>query len=553
MIKINNKLTVVGALCLSMLSGCGDKFLTQENLTEVSTDTYYANSGEIFEALTGVYNALPTEGGRDNPTLVANVMSDDCFGGGGPDDPDVQAMDNFQNNVENKYAELWGNSYKGIFRVNTIIANFENSVFEDEDVKNQLLGEAHFLRAFYYLRLAQFFGEAPLILKPEPTDNPKASADELFGQIASDFKMAIDVMPANKYSSDMNGRATKWSAEGMMARAFLFYTGKYNKASIALPDGSTLSKDQVKTWIDDCIKNSGHDLIDDFRNIWPYSYANEDYAYAKDNNLSWVDDASGNEEVLFSVKYSILGANDGNGSLSYSNQLVLYTAMRGQDGLLPFGMGWGWGPANGDLWNSYEDGDLRKEGSIISVENPTEGISDDYVWGQWDCFHETGYWNKKYTPIVVNTLDPDGNTIVKGMFYDLYGSPDDFQTWNIQDEMLLRFSDVLLMAAELGVNANENFNRVRTRAGLGAKDPSLANIKAERRHELAFEGLRYFDLQRWGDAEAVINKSNGTIVKTRNIDTPYEVNYRPETNGFLPIPESELRLSGGVLVQNPGW
>ncbi|NME67424.1 RagB/SusD family nutrient uptake outer membrane protein [Flammeovirga aprica] len=555
--KFNYKKGIISAFLISSLFSCGEKFLEHDNLTEQATTSYYRNAKEINEALTAGYSCLTVNGGRNNATLISTIMSDDCFGGGGPDDLDVQAMDNFQNNAEDKYLEIWEVTYKGIFRVNTILDRFEDAEFESVEIKNQLKGEAHFLRAFFYFRMAKLFGGVPLVTSPEPLNLPKASSEELYAQIASDMKLAIELLPAqsfNQISVSTIGHATKWAAEGLMARIFLFYTGKYNKSALPLIDGGEITETQVKTWIDDCVKNSGHDLNDDFRNNWPYAYAKDDYTWANNNGLNWVDDALGNKEVVFSIKYSVFGANDGTDALSYSNQMVLYMAMRGQgDACLPFGNGWGWGTVNPELVAVYEDGDPRKDGSIIHVDNPEEEIADDYTWGQWDCYHETGYWNKKYTPIIVNTVSEDGSSAIKGMYYDIYGNPDDFQTWNIQDEVVLRFSDVLLMAAELGVDASANLNRVRSRVGLGTVDPSLENIKLERRRELAFEGVRYYDLLRWGDAGQAINSANGMTVKNATVDTPYEISFRPETNGFLPIPESQIRLSAGVLTQNEGW
>jgi hypothetical protein len=162
---------------------------------------------------------------------------------------------------------------------------------------------------------------------------------------------------------------------------------------------------------------------------------------------------------------------------------------------------------------------------------------------------ETGLWQKKYTPIQVNT---DAGR--KGMYFVLLGSPDNYQLWNMQDEVLIRFADVLLLGAVLGsANAESYLDQVRNSAGLTSVPVSLEAIKAERRHELAFEGLRYFDLLRWHDAEAAFALVKNVPVKNLNVDDTYTASYRPETGGFLPIPKSQILLSNGVLKQNPGW
>ncbi len=124
----------------------------------------------------------------------------------------------------------------------------------------------------------------------------------------------------------------------------------------------------------------------------------------------------------------------------------------------------------------------------------------------------------------------------------------------MQDEILLRFADVLLMGAELGSsNAQSYLDRVRARVNLPSVPVTLENIKNERRHELAFEAVRYFDLLRWHDIEKAVSDMNGITVKNLGVDEKYDVEYNAESGGFLPIPEIEVRKSNGVIKQNPGW
>lgn len=144
---------------------------------------------------------------------------------------------------------------------------------------------------------------------------------------------------------------------------------------------------------------------------------------------------------------------------------------------------------------------------------------------------------------------------IKNYAHVLYGAIDNFNLNNCQDLILMRFSDVLLMAAELECpKAQDYYDRVRGRVGLQPKPVSLDNIKEERRFELAFEGIRYWDLLRWHDAERVINENMKDIpVITLGKETSVTVKFRTETGGFLAIPNSEILLSNGVLKQNPGW
>lgn len=543
-----------------LFTACSEDFLVKENLYEISDASYYQNAEQINAALTATYACLSPDWGADNPMLIANLMSDDCFGGGGSNDIGFHEIDNFTALDKSKYIGVWETTYRGILRANMIINRFDNAEYDDEVAKNQALGEAYFLRGYYYLRLAQMFGNVPLVIVPEPLDLPKASADELFGQILLDLKMAVDLMSDTKFSDladDRLGHATKWAAQGMGARAFLFYTGKYEKAECALADGSTLSKSDVIAWVDDCVANSGHDLVSDFRNQWPYAYANQTYKFAADNGLEWVGDDR-NIESVFSINFSPYGGWNSPDKLSYSNQVALYMGLRtGGQEFQDFGQGWGGGTVNPQLYESYDDGDARMSGSIINVRDPQEGdIYDRYLaepgagdsyWNGDNTMHETGMWQKKYTSILV-----DGT----GMYDQILGigTQSNYQLWNMQDLVLLRFADILLMGAELGSSkAQDYFDRVRTRAGLESKPVSLDAIKTERRHELALEGIRYYDLLRWHDEEAAFAAVKDIPVLNVGIEDTYTSTYRPETNGFLPIPEQEIALSNGQLEQNPGW
>ncbi|MFA9391525.1 MAG: RagB/SusD family nutrient uptake outer membrane protein [Prolixibacteraceae bacterium] len=548
-------------ILIAAFVSCNEDFLTKDNLYEISDANYYSNPEQIDAALTAAYTCVPVDAGNNDPILLANLMSDDCFGGGGTNDNGFHDTDAFTNSTDSYYYSVWQTTYRGILRSNMIIKRFDNAEYTDEVAKNQALGEAYFLRGYFYLRLAQLFGTVPLVITPEPLDLPKADVDELFGQILSDLKMAGELMSNTKFANqpaENLGHATRWAAQGMAARAFLFYTGKYNKTEVVLTDGSTLTKANVIALVDDCVANSGHNLVSDFRNLWPYSYANQSYKFAADNNLDWVGEDKGNVETVFSINFSPYGGWNAPNKLSYSNQLALYMSVRtGGKALQDFGQGWGGGIANSQLYNSFEDGDLRKAGSIINVRDPQEGdIYEKYqaapgeadsYWNADNTVHETGFWQKKYLSVLVEGT---------GMFDYILGAgtQSNYQLWNMQDEVILRFADILLMGAELGSSkAQEYFDLVRTRAGLTSKPVSLAAIKAERRHELAFEGIRYFDLLRWHDEDAAFAAVKDVPVLNAGLEDTYTSTYRSETNGFLPIPEQEIALSNGQLLQNPGW
>jgi len=514
---------------------------------------YYSTPKQMGEAINAVYSELQAGKGHWRGELIADILSDECFAGGGTGDVAPQDMDVFEkNHIVGLYDHFWANTYKGIFRANKIIQNIDKPTWDNEDQKNQLYGEALFMRAFYNFRLGKFWGQAPLITDPDKDPNqPKASGDEIFAQVATDLKKAIEIMPSNPYSSIASGHATKWAAEALMARAFLFYTGYYNKASMPLVSEGEVSKSDVQNWLVDLIENSGHALASDFRNIWSYAH-NPDYPWAVANNLSWIGDGPENTETIFAIKFSPFADNNVHTTKKYSNQLQLFIGVRGNPFTNQFGKGWGFASVNPQLWDSYESGDLRREGTILNAldkvnESP---FADNFKFGRNRSNEETGFFNKKYLP----TLEKDENGKWKGMYYLMFGGKDHFQLWNMADQILIRYADVLLMAAELECpNAQQYFDEVRTRAGLAPKAVSLDAIKEERRHELALEGLRYHDLLRWHDVENAFSLVKDIDVYNSGQLTKYNAVYRPETGGFLPIPQSQIALSNGTLTQNPGW
>lgn len=544
----------ITALAL-LFNACGEDFFDQKNLFEKDLDNYYANEKDVDEALIGAYSCLALDEGIGHPILIANIKSDDCFAGGGTNDIEGNAIDQFQNPKEDIFLAVYNRTYQGIFRVNTLLENFDNAVIENETVKKQKLGEAHFLRAYFYFRLAQIFGEVPLDLNSTLEYLPKATANEIYAQISSDLSKAIENLPATPYAAptenaDNTGRVSKWAAEALMARVFLFYTGFYQQATLPTADGGSVTKEQVLAWVEDCIANSGHDLLPDFRSIWPFSFLGDegiDDKYALANGITFAGD--GNKETVFAVKYSNEGGYGNPGRLAYANQLSLYTSVRGGE-YAPFGQGWGIGNVNSALATIYENGDIRKESTILDQASDITG----YKWNADNNNHETGMYNKKYSAVVVNR---NGESV--GMYYHLFPSSNikNMQLWNMQDDIIIRFADVLLMAAELGSpNAQTYFDKVRNRAFAPGTAPavtvSLNAIKQERRRELALEGLRYYDLLRWGDAETAINASNGIPVKIAGVDSEYSVSFSLE-RAFSPLPESQIRVSQGKLVQNPAW
>lgn len=551
------KYLMIGVALVSM-SSCED-FLDSTNYTEKDTGNFPTNISDANQMLTGIYSTLSmtVTDCQHSHFYMAELASDDRFGGGGENDRDMQGLDHFMNTKADRFRPFWKAKYTGIYRANFALETLDQCEgWTDENHKNRYKGEAYFMRALFYFELAQMFGEIPLITHSLGGNFPKSPASEVYALIAQDLKNAIDMLPSSHYSETTAGHATKWAAEALMARVFLFYTGYYKQSTLPLPEGGNISKTEVIKWLEDCITNSGHGLVSDFRNLWPYTneFTAKNYEYVSKNNLQWEGD--GNKETVFAIKFgtSVDWGNDF--QTGYSNQYMLHFGLRADNGTentFPYGQGWGAGPVNPNLvaeWKKAEPNDIRLFASVLDVKQELPS----YSYGADKQMEETGLWQKKYMPI---------SAYKDGEFYASYATLKDeakneMQLAHTQDLVLIRFADVLLMHSELKEDAT-SMNLVRKRAGLKPIGYSLAAIQNERRWELSFEGLRYFDIMRWGIAGEMLAKQEGVDIKNRGIDTKmrafgggYKARYEA-TGGFWAIPESQIDLSDGVLTQNKGW
>lgn len=547
------------SLVVTVFSGCSD-FLDTESKVKKNTDNFPANEDDMYSLLIGAYaNQIALrqpETSRDF-FVVSEICSDDRLGGGESQDRYTAAMNEFLKSGDEMFAPAWNNYYKGIYRVNFLLESMDNISWTNEETRAKIEGRAYYIRAYYYFELCRLFERVPLRLKTASENLPQATPDELYGQMAYDLKKAIELLPSQKYQDipkNELGFATKWAAEALMGRMFLFYTGFYEKTDIKLPSGENITKDQVIKYLVDCIDNSGHGLISEYRNLWPYAYCKY-YGYVKNHGLEWIGENGDNNEAVYVRKYSALG-NSGVAQ-SYDNNVCLFLSHGKQD-QVPYGRGNGMGTVNPKLWHDWPNEDIRKKGTIYYAydSEEIEGVSGYKTSPA--SIQETGFWSKKYTPINVyknGEVTPNNPKNMVNMSVELYGRTSSWQQDNSTDIMIIRFSDILLMAAELGApRAQEYFDRVRKRVGLPSLPVSLENIKQERRWEFACEGIRYWDLMRWGDLQKAIEVNMKDIPITKlGTKTTLTIKYRPETKGFQPIPESEILLSDGKLSQNPGW
>ncbi|MDD5186273.1 MAG: RagB/SusD family nutrient uptake outer membrane protein [Paludibacter sp.] len=541
--KLN--ILIAGVLTLGLFSSCSDKFLNSVPKTSLLDENFFKTEADAEMALVGCYDGYQRTSSAFSPYLVSEVASDECFGGGGANDGrGLQLLDRFDmgqspadNNVFN---DTWSYYYKGIFRCNNLlkklpaIASWKSA---DDSVntitKNRIEGETRFLRATMYFDLVRLFENIPLVTEPTTANVPQANPLDVYKLIVTDLSFAAKNIPADAYpkaqAATNDGRITRYAAEALLARVYLFYTGYYAK------DDLGVTKKDVLDGLEDVIASNEFDTIP-YKTLWPAS------SYIRVDSTNTLNKSGyagkGNKEVVFAQKFNSTSDYNGMGD---GNGWIVMMGMRNTN-FSPYGKGWGACPVNPQLVNAFPSNDKRRTASVIDIVG--EGIESTF--DKNDQREYSGYAVKKYSP----TALPDGTS-------DTGGSKD-FQISQDQDYVQIRFADVLLMAAELGSsNAVAYFNKVHTRAGLPAvTSVSLSDIQSERRFEFAFEGIRYWDLLRTGlDNAANTIAACAQTIKSAGVDdhVTYDINKIKATRGFMQIPDTQITLSGGVLKQNSGW
>jgi len=556
-----------------------------QNVGELSTTDFPVSKEDGNAVLAGVYQNLNEVCANPQMSFLyyAQLASDDMLGGGGVNDKLMQAEDllcNYNADMTNVFYEA---RYKGINRANTLIEALPNTAME-EATKNSLMGQAKFLRAFYYYELASMYGNVPVRLKPGSEAITQGDITDPWKQILLDLRDAISLLTVDKDDASKNrstdAHVDKYAAEALLGRAWLFYTGFFCNGtslsdltstnyspltSVELADGSTMTKDEVVAAIDDCVANSGHSLVDKYQNLWAYTNrcTVNDYSYTTGKDFKWAeDDGATNPETLFAIKFNKFAS--WNTTIGYANGYALHFGVRGGQAYgntFPFGQGWGAGPVAPYLvkdWATAEPKDARRDATV----QDWRGVKT-YKKGGWaDFVQETDYYAKKWAPITCKNADlKDGYscTFENVMYPGNWDTPgkENMQLNNIHDLVIIRFADVLLMQSELKEDA-AGINEVRKRAGL---DPiaaySLQALQNERRWELACEGTRWNDLRRWHIAAAALEKQNGVdtyYCGQPDTNTPHNGGYTTRYNataGFQKMPETQIAM--GTVKQNEGW
>lgn len=456
--------------------------------------------------------------------FIASLASDEMLGGGGL--MDAWKNDDYLCFNNAIFSYTFNSAYSSIEQINKLIDHIDNLPSDiNPMVAKHAKGEMIFLRAYLHYELASMYGPVQVI-----TDNNSweqkvktATPETTWGQIMLDLKDAIELMDGSLCPSLYeDGRVSRYAAEALLARAFLFYTGFYQgkhdiaaqEASVNLPDGSTLSKQDVVAYLNDCIDNSPFRLVSDYRNLWPYTnrLTVENNPETAGQGLKWVeDDGAINPEVLFKIRYNTNANWSDPYGTGYANLYALFFGHRmvqssyESEMTYPIGGGWGAGtvaPNLFDDWTSAEPEDMRRNASIQDMNSFINDVSFGGDGAQLTAYHE-----KKISPVLAKESDIYGwgyeyYPFESWMFYgdpSYIGTSNPFQQGSIHPLNLIRLADVYLMHSEL-TGTTDGINKVRTRAGLAPLTSySLSALQQERRWELAFEGVRWNDMRRWGD------------------------------------------------------
>jgi hypothetical protein len=511
---------LIGILILaSALTACKKEFLDRYPLDQEVTSNYYETEENVMTGLVSVYDVLgyqSTPGVSWAPFIVmSDILSDDSYAGGADanDGKDEDELNNYNIPATNQIVHsIYIKNYIGIYRANLLIERIDDCDPSPE-FRKRIIAECKFLRAYFYFEQVRFFENIPLLTKtisgPSEYEQPQASPHDVYSLIASDLVDAINDLPEFISASDA-GRASKWAAQALLARVYLFYNGVYNQD---LSTGSgDITRSTVLEYLEDLIANSGHDLFENYET---------NFKLAGEYGIESVFEISyGDTPPWWDWEY----VRGGEGNLSAQMQGPRVTGSENWD------RGWSFGTVSQKLVDDLQ-GDPRLYHTVL-FEDSLDGT---LVKG----YQHTGYYSNKYSSDAEH-WSADGQ----------------FELNRTCNHRVIRYSDVLLMAAELGSgNAQSYLDQVRDRVGLPSVPATMENIMRERRLELSLEGIRYFDVIRQGMSVA---NQEFTVVGVRGPQyigdqLIFDHTFNPATKGFLPIPQTEIDLSGGLFKQNTGY
>jgi starch-binding outer membrane protein, SusD/RagB family len=576
----NKWITIVGALIFGVtIFSCKKTFLERPPQAQLSEESL-ANAKGINTTIIAAYALL--DGWSDNgwnnaagnpwPTAGSNwvwgsVASDDAYPGSQPNDqPGVERVNRYEFVADDPYYRAkFQQCYAGIGAANVSIRLINGATDLSAVDKAQLSGEAKFLRAHYHFDAYKMWRNVPFIDENEK-DYRVSNAADIFPKIEQDFKDAIAGLAVS--SSTSSGRATKGAAQAYLARAYMF-VGKYTDA---------------KPLLQAAISSGKYSLVDNYH---------DNFDASKQNN----------SEMLFAYKASV---NDGAGESINGNWGDRLNVPHGN---APVTQCCGFHQPSQNLVNAF-----RTDGTGLPLFTTFNNSLADFAADNFDprldwTVGRTGEpyydWGKHQDDWVrdgsyCGFFAPKKNVFHSAQKNTLSTASGWSSAPNAIDIPFIRYSDVLLMAAECEIETNGDLelartyiNQVRTRAGkfvqgagtseatisqaltagagtvngtkyrVGTYTAPFANqaaarqaVRWERRLELAMEGYRFFDLRRWNDLQTLTDYL--AVEKLRRTQL-FGATQQPTATKlkYYPLPSVEIDLSkkDGVaqLVQNAGY
>ncbi|KXX70972.1 RagB/SusD family nutrient uptake outer membrane protein [Flammeovirga sp. SJP92] len=503
------KSLIAGALIGLGTTSCSN-FLEREPLARETTKVFLSDPENIDRMLIAAYNPMLWSFQQSqfyNYFIFGDMASDDASKGGAAegDLAYMNSIQKFQWNASDPMYELvWQKHFAGVFRANNALFALEAAKEKvSEEDYNQAYSEARFLRGWHYFQLVKMFGGVPLISTEDDYINvreiPRATEKETYDFILADFREAqVNLKLKKEYDAYYLGRATKGMAQSYFAKAAL-----YSNESGYYDEAYNFTKEVV---------NSNQYSLIEYEKIWRLENENGEYS-------------------IFEVQFEPSAFHNWNiqSTGSYTNMMTSVRA--GSDS--EFGEGWGFNIPNKELDQLFRAAgdDIRREQTLIydgEVVYPEDGFAMEIPSSPTDSWNNTeGLAQQKYfLPLSEQTPSSIGDHRCNGH----------------SNYRMFRYADLLLFQAELAIKVGKAgeaavpFNAVRTRAGLGTIGaPTLEQVYAERRLELAMEGHRFFDQVRTGQ------------ITQRLLDEGFVKGIHEK----FPIPQSEIDLTDGVITPNP--
>jgi len=516
--KLKSKIVYLALAVAGLFASCSKDFLDRPPLSEISTENFYQTTSDLKLATAALYAGTPWADWTYSSYLtIGDVMSGNMVLGW--NDDAIQLNTFSVTGLNNAVRANWSGMYKVIAHCNTTINSItaKTPASVPDVYKNAAIAEAKFIRAYAYYNLAVLWGDVPIIEDNTTLINsplvPRNNANDVYQFIVNDLTFAVNNLPPAFGSEWEKGRVTTWSAQGLLAKVFLSWSG-LKTAGNGQRDQQLL--DNAKLLAGNVCKNSGLELMANYADL-----------FKTKNNY--------NDEALFALRW-----DPSVGSWLEGNMLQIYSP-GGTEIAADGQAGWfGIGPTY-DMYLQYSaDDTIRRKATYMLKGDFYPELNA--AGGGFTYKGDAGL--KKH---IIGTKK-DNNASIMTL------------TSSAEHNALLRLADVYLVYAEaiLGNNATTSdadalmyFNKVRTRAGVQPVSSLNADvILKERRIELAAESQTWFDLVSLSyynpqKAIAYLNSQQRvTFTYNNGVATPgnpFGIITPATINSFkLPIPSSEI-------------